>query len=80
MLKDSDKILDNATGPAEFRTTVPNARLAVSGSGTLKSWNGNAFDAGVTFTETQTITGVGRFQVSLDSAGYVSVQEPGGKA
>jgi hypothetical protein len=72
---DSDKLLDNATGPVEFRVNRAPARLAVSGSGTLKSWQGNAFDAGTTFTESQVITGPGRYELTLDSAGYATVQE-----
>jgi hypothetical protein len=72
---DSKPILDNAAGPVEFRVTSAPARLAVSGSGTLKSWTGNAFDAGVTFTESQTITAPGRYELTLDVAGYATVQE-----
>jgi len=76
LLTDADLILDNETGPVEFRTTRANARLAVSAAGTLKSWQGNAFDAGVAFTESQTITSPGRFEITLGGAGYATVQEP----
>jgi len=78
LLSDKDLILDNATGPVEFRTSRANARLSVSAAGTLKSWNGNAFDPGVAFTESQTITCSGRFEITLGGAGYASVQEPEG--
>jgi len=77
-LSDANKLLDNAAGPVTFRTTEPFARLAVDGSGTLKSWEGNAFDAGTTFTESQTITSPGLYQLTLDAPGYATVQEPGG--
>lgn len=72
---DTAALLDNEAGPAEFRVTRAPARLAVSGSGTLKSWTGNAFDAGVAFTESQTITAPGRYEITLDAAGYATVQE-----
>jgi len=72
---DTVKLLDNEAGPKEFRVTYAPARLAVSGAGTLKSWQGNAFDAGVAFTETQIITGPGRYQITLGGAGYATIQE-----
>lgn len=75
-LSDVNKVLDNETGPKEFRVRRVPARLGVSGSGTLKSWQGNAFDAGEAFTATQVITAPGRYEVTLDSAGYCTVQEP----
>lgn len=68
-------ILANATGPEEFRVTKAPALLAVSTSGTLKSWDGTTWDAGVAFTESQTITAPGRYQVTLGSAGNCAVQE-----
>jgi len=68
-LSDANKLLDNAAGPVTFRTTEPFARLAV---------DGNAFDAGTTFTESQTITSPGLYQLTLDAPGYATVQEPGG--
>ena len=74
-LTDNEPLLVNATGPVEFRVTYPPALLAVSGAGTLKSWDGTAWDAGIAFTESQVITGPGRFQITLDSAGNVAVQE-----
>jgi len=76
LLSDTAKILDNATGPVEFRTSRANARLSVDGPGTLKSWEGDAFDAGVAFVESQVITCAGRFEITLDGAGYATVQEP----
>ena len=72
---DTVSILVNETGPKEFRTSLPAARMAVSGAGTLKSWTGNDWDAGVAFTESQTINPAGRYQITLDAAGYASVQE-----
>ena len=74
--KDTIPLLAGATGPVEFRTAQANARLAVSGSGTLKSWDGTTWDAGIAFTETQTITSPGRYQLTLDAPGNASVQEP----
>jgi hypothetical protein len=74
---DTKMILDNATGPVIFRVAVAPARLAVSGPGTLKAWQGNAFDAGVAFTESQTIAAPGRYELTLDSAGYATVQDNG---
>jgi len=78
LLSDAVKILDNETGPVEFRITRAFARLAVSGAGTLKSWQGNAFDAGTAFTESQTITSPGRYEITLGGAGYATIQEPEG--
>lgn len=72
---DNNPILVNATGPVEFRVTIPYAKLAVSGSGVLKSWLGTTWDDGTAFTETSTITSPGRYQVTLDAPGNVAVQE-----
>lgn len=74
-LQDSETLLDNVTGPKQFRVTYAPAKLAVSGSGTLKSWNGNAFDAGETFTVTSTITAPGLYEITLDAPGYAAIQE-----
>jgi hypothetical protein len=73
-LSDADAILVNASGPVVFRVSHAPARLCVSQAGTLKSWDGTAWDAGTTFTESQTITSPGQFQITLDVAGNVSVQ------
>jgi hypothetical protein len=75
MRSDKDKLLDNATGPVTFRVTRAPARLAVSGAGTLKSWQGNDWDAGEAFTASQTISAPGQYQLTLDAAGYATVQE-----
>ena len=72
---DNEPLLVNATGPVAFRVTRAPALLAVSGAGTLKSWDGTTWDAGIAFTETQTITAPGRYQVTLDAAGNCAVQE-----
>jgi len=74
-LQDTTKLLDNAVGPKEFRVTYPPARLAVDGPGTIKSWQGAAFDAGETFTESGTILAPGLYELTLDGAGYATVQE-----
>ena len=73
---DNKPILSNETGPKMFRTRKPHARLAVSGSGTLHSWDGVTWDAGIAFTESSTITSTGTFQITLDAAGNASIQEP----
>lgn len=75
MLTDKKPLLSNATGPVAFRVTTAPALLAVSGAGTLKAWDGTAWDAGIAFTETQTITAPGQYQVTLDAAGNCAVQE-----
>jgi len=72
---DAVKLLDNEAGPKEFRIERPPARLAVDGPGTLKSWQGNAFDAGETFAGTDTIIAPGRYELTLDGAGYATIQE-----
>lgn len=72
---DATELLGNTTGPVEFRVHKAPARLAVSGAGTLKSWQGNAFDAGVAFTESQTINSPGLYELTLDANGYATVQE-----
>jgi len=74
-LNDVTPLLDNAAGPKEFRVTYAPARLAVDGPGTIKSWQGNAFDAGETFTESGTILAPGLYELTLDGAGYATVQE-----
>lgn len=75
MISDTNKVLDNETGPKEFRVEHAPAKMAVSGAGTLKSWTGQDWDAGVAFTESQTITAPGRYQITLNLAGYAAVQE-----
>ena len=75
LLTDTDKLLDNDAGPVTFRVTNAPARLGVSGSGTIKSWQGNAWDSGETFTGSTTIAAPGRYQLTLDVAGYATVQE-----
>jgi len=72
---DQINLLDNAAGPKEFRVTRAPARLAVDGPGTLKSWEGNAFDAGETFIESGVILAPGLYEITLDGAGYATVQE-----
>ena len=72
---DTVKLLNNATGPEEFRVTNAPARLAVDGPGTLKSWQGDDWDAGETFTGSDTIIAPGRYQITLDGAGYATLQE-----
>lgn len=72
---DTEALLNNEAGPKVFRVTHAPARLAVSGPGTLKSWDGNGFDAGIAFTESQTVTAPGLYELTLNAAGYASVQE-----
>lgn len=72
---DSNRILDNEAGPVRFRTNKPNVKLSVSGPGTLQSWTGQGWDVGVVFAESSTITSPGTFQITLDSAGYASINE-----
>lgn len=74
--QDIVKLLDNATGPVEFRITQSFSRMAVSGSGVLKAWTGEGWDSGTSFTGTETITSPGRYQLTLDVPGYASIQEP----
>lgn len=73
--QDTVKLLDNETGPVSFRVSIAPAKLAVSGSGTLKTWQGNAWDAGETFSGSSVISAPGHYQITLDSAGYATVQE-----
>jgi len=73
---DATKLLDNAAGPVEFRVNYVPCRMGVSGPGLLKSWQGNAFDAGERFTGSDTIIATGRFELTLDGAGYLTLQEP----
>ena len=70
-----EPLLSNATGPVDFRVTSAPALMAVSGAGTLKSWDGTAWDAGIAFTESQTITAPGWYQITLDAAGNAAVEE-----
>ncbi len=72
---DNKPILAGDAGPKIFRTSKPNARLAVSGSGILQSWEGTTWDVGVAFTESSTITSQGTFRITLDAPGNASVQE-----
>jgi hypothetical protein len=74
-LSDAIPLLDNAAGPKTFRVERPPARLCTDGPGTLKSWNGNAFDAGETFAGTDTIIAPGLYELTLDGAGYATIQE-----
>lgn len=72
---DRDPILDNAAGPTEFRVSYPYARLSVDGPGTLKSWDGNSFSDGETFLTSGVIIATGLYEITLDGAGYASLNE-----
>ena len=74
-LRDNDPILVASAGPQEFRVSYPWARLSVSGSGTLESWDGTTWDAGIAFTASSTITSPGRYRITLDAPGNATVQE-----
>jgi len=74
-LEDTVQILTAETGPKAFRTHTSYARMAVSQSGTLKSWTGTGWDAGTLFTESQAITCPGYYQITLDSSGEATIQE-----
>ena len=75
--EDSVPLLSAAAGPKVFRITNAPARLAVSGSGTLESWDGTTWDSGLTFTRSQAIMAPGRYRITLDAPGNASIQETG---
>jgi hypothetical protein len=72
---DSVKLLNNET-TTTFRVERVPCRLAVDGPGLLQSWQGDDWDAGERFAGSDTIIAPGYYQITLDGAGYVTLQEP----